>query len=112
VVVNPGGTNAEFDKDHQHFAQVVNYPDNNTIFEQLTDNGADVLITDISEIRWQASQNPQLCGESLDHPFRFEQKAYLVTQAAIDLQQWINQWLNITQNDGTYAALSRKFSVW
>jgi cyclohexadienyl dehydratase len=109
VVVNPGGTNAEFDKDHLHFAQVVNYPDNNTIFEQLIDNAADVMITDTSEIRWQANQNPQLCGESLDHPFTFEQKGYLITQAATDLQQWIDQWLNIAQNDGTYAALSQKY---
>jgi cyclohexadienyl dehydratase len=64
VVVNPGGTNAQFDKDHLHFAQVVDYPDNNTIFEQLTDNAADVMITDTSEIRWQTDQNPQLCGVS------------------------------------------------
>ncbi len=109
VAVNPGGTNAQFDKDHLHFAQVVNYPDNNTIFDQLTGNAADVMITDSSEIRWQTDQNPQLCGESLDHPFTFEQKGYLVTQTAPDLQQWINQWLNIAQNDGTYAAASQKY---
>ncbi|OBA99859.1 cyclohexadienyl dehydratase [Mycobacteriaceae bacterium 1482268.1] len=109
VVVNPGGTNAEFDKAHIHNAQVVNYPDNNTIFEQIANNNADVMITDTSEIRWQASQDPRLCGESLDHPFTFEQKAYLITRTATDVQQWINQWLNITQNDGTYAALSRKY---
>ena len=109
VVVNPGGTNAEFDKDHLHAAEVVSQPDNNTIFEQLTDNAADVMITDTSEIRWQANQNPQLCGESVDHPFTFEQKGYLVSQTATDLQQWIDQWLNITQNDGTYATLSRKY---
>jgi cyclohexadienyl dehydratase len=109
VVVNPGGTNTEFDKDHLQHAQLVTYPDNNTIFGQLVNNAADVMITDVSEIRWQTNQNPQLCGESLDNPFTFEQKAYLVTQAAPDLQQWINQWLNITQNDGTYAMLSRKY---
>jgi cyclohexadienyl dehydratase len=109
VVVNPGGTNAQFDKDHLHFAQVVDYPDNNTIFEQLTDNAADVMITDTSEIRWQTDQNPQLCGVSVDQPFTFEQKGYLVTQTATDLQQWIDQWLNIAQNDGTYAALSQKY---
>jgi len=109
VVVNPGGTNAQFDKDHLHFAQVVDYPDNNTIFEQLASNAADVMITDTSEIRWQVDQNPQLCGVSLDHPFTFEQKGYLVTQTATDLQRWINQWLNIAQNDGTYAALSQKY---
>jgi cyclohexadienyl dehydratase len=109
VVVNPGGTNAQFDKDHLRFAQVVNYPDNNTIFEQVTNNAADVMITDTSEIRWQADQNPQLCGESLDHPFTFEQKGYLVTRTATDVQQWINQWLNIAQNNGTYAGLSQKY---
>jgi cyclohexadienyl dehydratase len=109
VVVNPGGTNADFDKEHLRNAQVVTYPDNNTIFEQLISNAADVMITDASEIRWQANQNPQLCGQGLDHPFTFEQKGYLVPRAAIDLQQWMNQWLNITQNDGTYAALSEKY---
>jgi cyclohexadienyl dehydratase len=109
VVVNPGGTNADFDKEHLRNAQVVTYPDNNTIFEQLINNAADVMITDASEIRWQANQNLQLCGQGLDHPFTFEQKGYLVPRAAIDLQQWMNQWLNITQNDGTYAALSEKY---
>lgn len=109
VVVNPGGTNADFDKEHLRNAQIVTYPDNNTIFEQLINNAADVMITDTSEVRWQANQNPQLCGESLDQPFTFEQKGYLETRTAIDLQQWINQWLNIAQNDGTYAELSRKY---
>jgi cyclohexadienyl dehydratase len=109
VVVNPGGTNADFDKERLRQAQIITYPDNNTIFDQLTNNAADVMITDSSEIRWEANQNPQLCGVSLDHPFTFEQKGYLVARTGTDLQQWINQWLNIAQNDGTYAALSQKF---
>lgn len=32
--------------------QVVTYPDNNTIFGQIANNAADVVITDASEIRW------------------------------------------------------------
>lgn len=109
VIVNPGGTNAEFDKGHLHDAHVVTYPDNNTIFGQVADDAADVMITDASEIRWQASQNPRLCGQSLDHPFTFEQKAYLITRTATDVQQWMDLWLNISQNDGTYAALSQRY---
>ena len=109
VVVNPGGTNADFDKEHLRNAQVITYSDNNTIFEQLTNNSADVMITDASEIRWEANQDPQLCGVSLDHPFTFEQKGYLIPQSASDVQEWINEWLNIAQNDGTYAALSNKY---
>ena len=109
VVVNPGGTNADFDRERLHDAQIVTYPNNTTIFGQLTANAADVMITDASEIRWEARQDPQLCGVSLERPFTSEQKAYLVSRSASDLQQWINQWLDIAQHDGTYAALSQKY---
>lgn len=109
VVVNPSGTNADFDNANIHRAAVIDYPDNNTIFSQLTSGAADVMITDSSEIRWQTNQNPQLCGVGIDHPFTFEQKAYLVPRSDSEIQQWMNQWLNIVQHDGTYEAISRKY---
>ncbi|OKH76540.1 transporter substrate-binding domain-containing protein [Mycolicibacterium sp.] len=109
VVVNPGGTNEEFAKGQLHQAQVIDYPDNNTIFGQIIDGKADVMVTDTSEIRWQTKQNPQLCGVSTDQPFTFSQKAYLMSLTAPDLQQWVDQWLNIAQHDGTYQALSEKY---
>jgi len=109
VVVNPGGTNAEFDSEHVHRATIVPYPDNNTIFGQILDGQADVMITDASEVRYEVKQNPRLCAESLDHPFTFEQKAYLIPQGDMALQQWINQWLIIADNDGSYAAASQKW---
>jgi cyclohexadienyl dehydratase len=67
------------------------------------------MVTDVSEIRWETRQNPQLCGVRLDHPFTFQQKAYLIPAGDFVTQQWINQWLNIAQNDGTYSSLSRKY---
>lgn len=109
IVVNPGGTNADFDKEHIQYARIVTYPDNNTIFEQLANDAADVMITDASEIRWQTKQDPQLCSIGVDRPFTFEQKAYLIPQNDFDMQQWVNQWLNIVENDGTYAAMSQKY---
>jgi ABC-type amino acid transport substrate-binding protein len=86
-----------------HHAAIVKYPDNNTIFDRVSGNKADAMITDASEIRWQIRQNPQLCGAGLDHPFTFEQKAYLTPEGSPALQQWTNQWLNIAQNDGIRA---------
>lgn len=109
IVVNPGGTNAEFDNANIHHATIVKHPDNNTIFDQVSSNKADVMITDGSEIRWQTIQNPQLCGSNIDHPFTFEQKAYLIPQSDPPLQQWVNEWLNIAQNDGTYARISQRW---
>ena len=101
--------NEEFAKGRLHQAQVIDHPDNNTIFGQIIDGKADVMITDTSEIRWQTKQNPQLCGVSTDQPFTFSQKAYLMSMTAPDLQQWVDQWLNIAQHDGTYQALSEKY---
>ncbi len=109
VVVNPGGTNAEFDEANVHNATIVKHLDNNTIFDQLSTNKADVMITDASEIRWQTKQNPQLCGSSVDQPFTFEQKAYLVPRNDPALQQWVDEWLNIVQHDGTFANISQKW---
>ena len=109
IVVNPGGTNAEFDAANIDHATIVKYRDNNTIFDQVSGGKADVMITDTSEIRWQTIQNPQLCGVGLDHPFTFEQKAYLIPEASPALQQWTDQWLNIAQNDGTFAHISQKW---
>jgi ABC-type amino acid transport substrate-binding protein len=53
IVVNPGGTNAEFDAANIHHAAIVKYPDNNTIFDRVSGNKADAMITDASEIRWR-----------------------------------------------------------
>ncbi len=109
VVENPGGTNAEFARSHIKQATLVSYPDNTSIFNQLTTDAADVMFTDTSEIRYQTQQDRQLCGVSLDHPFTSEQKAYLLPRADSALQQYVNQWLSRAQTDGTYAGLSRTY---
>jgi cyclohexadienyl dehydratase len=109
VVVNPGGTNASFDATNLHRAKIVEYADNNTIFEQIADGHADAMITDASEIRWQTTRLTNLCGVNVDHPFTVEQKAYLMRRSEIAFQQWINQWLNIIASDGTYARISAQW---
>lgn len=109
VVVNPGGTNEQFDRANLHQATIVGYPDNNTIFDQVIEGKADVMITDGSEIRWQVTQHPQLCGVSTDQPFTVAQKAYLVAKGGAALQQRINQWFSTIRGNGGYAAVSRKW---
>jgi cyclohexadienyl dehydratase len=109
VVENPGGTNEEFARGHVKNAQLQIYPDNNTIFEQLTSGAADVMFTDTSEIRYQTKQNPALCGVGVDQPFTSDEKAYLLPQGDTALRDAVNEWLNTVQHDGTYAALSNNY---
>ena len=109
VIVNPGGTNEKFDREHLHHVTVVEYPDNNTIFDQLIAGDADVMITDGSEIRWQAMQHPALCAISTDQPFTDVQKAYLIPKAGTARRDRINVWLNDIQRSGEYASISGKW---
>lgn len=108
VVVNPGGTNEEFDRSHLHRATIVEHPDNNTIFEQLLAGAADVMITDGSEIHWQAKQHPQLCAADAGM-FTDAQKAYLLPGSATALQRRVNDWLGQIKRDGRFAQISRRW---
>lgn len=109
VVVNPGGTNAQFDKSSLHRATVIEYPDNNTIFEQVSNGDADAMITDSSEIRWETMRNSLLCGSGVDTPFTTEEKAYLIGRTNPGLRQRVNDWLGAAQKDGTYARIAQQW---
>jgi cyclohexadienyl dehydratase len=108
VVVNPGGTNESYDRETLKQASIVTYPDNNTIFNELLDDHADVMLTDASETRWQATQHPgQLCAVNPDHPFTVVPKAYLLPHGDTAFQQWVNGWLQSSLTNGTYRRASR-----
>ncbi|OZM83555.1 transporter substrate-binding domain-containing protein [Pseudonocardia sp. MH-G8] len=102
AVVNPGGTNEEFADTHLDQATIVRHPDNNTIFEEVLAGRADLMITDATETRWQAQQHPELCAVHPDAPFTFSEKAYLLPRGDVVLQEWVDGWLHIARNDGTY----------
>jgi cyclohexadienyl dehydratase len=106
VIVNPGGTNEQFDTANLHQATIVHYPDNNTIFDALLAGQADLMITDATETRYQAKQHPELCTVHPDQPFTFAEKAYLLPRGDVVFQQWVDQWLHIALNDGTYQRIS------
>lgn len=61
VIVNPGGTNEQYVRANIHQAQIVVFPDNRTIFEELTARHADVMITDDVEAELQSKNHPGLC---------------------------------------------------
>jgi cyclohexadienyl dehydratase len=109
VIANQGGTNERFDRAHLHAAEIVLYPDNLTIFDQLAKGDADVMITDASETRFQQKLHPDiLCAIHPDKPFDFAEKAYwMVPDPA--LKAFVDQWLHLAMEDGEYDALYAKW---
>lgn len=80
VIVNPGGTNERFVRDNLRRAQIIVYPDNNHIFDQIVAGKADLMITDAVEARLQQQLHPTLCALHPEAPFNLSEKAYLLPQ--------------------------------
>jgi cyclohexadienyl dehydratase len=90
VIVNPGGTNEHFAREHITHATITVHADNRTIFDEIIAGRADVMITDGIEVRLQTRRHPELCGASA--PFTHAQKAILLPPNS-ELTSPVNEWL-------------------
>jgi cyclohexadienyl dehydratase len=109
VIANPGGTNERFDRTRLHAAEIVVYPDNLTIFDELAAGHADLMITDASETRFQAKLHPGiLCAIHPDQPFDFAEKAYWMAPDPA-LKAFVDQWLHLIKENGAFDALYAKW---
>jgi cyclohexadienyl dehydratase len=107
VATNPGGTNEKYDRANLHHAQIVVFPSNAAIFDELLAGHADVMITDSVETRLQQKLHPELCAIHPDKPFDFGELAYLLPRDPV-LKAYVDQFLHIQFETGTYDALLRK----
>ncbi|GAA0461057.1 transporter substrate-binding domain-containing protein [Streptomyces olivaceiscleroticus] len=102
VVVNPGGTNEEFARDQLEKAKIKVHKDNNTIFDEIVEGRADVMMTDASETLYQAKLHPELCSVHPDKPFTFAEKAYALPRDDTRFKEYVDQFVHLATHDGTY----------
>ena len=108
LIVNPGGTNERFARAWARHAQIIIFPDNVTIFEQIVDGAADLMLTDAIETRLQQRLHPQLCAVHPDAPFDVSEKAILLPRDPV-LKAFVDQWLQQQKANG---ALQKKIAYW
>lgn len=104
-----GGTNEVFVRNYMPKAQIELFGDNNTIFQNLVENKADVMITDASEALFQKRNYPSLCAVNAHKPLQFMEKAYMLPREDISWKLYVDQWLKLTQKNGEY---DRYVGVW
>ena len=102
LIVNPGGTNDKFVQKNIKQAPVIIHKDNRTIFLELTNNNADVMITDKIEVDLQTAKHPSLCAAMPNEQLTFSEKGYLLPRDTI-WKAYIDTWLHMRMNDGFLA---------
>lgn len=103
VVVNPGGTNERFATAHVRGAAVRVHPDNRTIFEEVAEGRADLMITDGAEVDYQSRRHKGvLCPAAVPGPFDRADKAYWMTRDPA-LKAAVDGWLQSVLTSGAYA---------
>jgi cyclohexadienyl dehydratase len=108
VITNPGGTNERFARANLKQAEIVVFPNNAAIFEELVAHHADVMMTDAVETRLQQRLHPELCAVNPDQPFDFSELAYLLPRDPA-LKAWVDQWLHIQGETGEQKRLLAKW---
>lgn len=109
VIFNPGGTNERFAREHLPNAHLIEYPDNVTIFEQIAQGKADVMVTDTSETLLQHKLHPALCPVEPGKPLQYGEKAYLLPLGDNVFKAYVDEWLHLAKATGQYQAVVDKW---
>jgi cyclohexadienyl dehydratase len=108
VIVNPGGTNEKFIQENINTASVILHKDNRTIFLEIANHNADVMITDAIEVQLQAKRIPKLCAATPGIEFTVSEKGYLLPRDTI-WKNYVDTWLHLRKNDHTINKVFEKY---
>jgi len=102
VITNPGGSNEKFVRANLPNAKVVVYDDNVTIFDQILQRKADVMISESVETIVQQKSKPGLCAISPDKPLQYGEMSFLLPRGDTVMKSWFDTWLHLSKESGEY----------
>lgn len=111
VMVNPGGLNEQFARQHLTHATLIVHPNNEEIPSLIAQGDADVMITEITEAPYYVQTDPRLAAPLLDAPFTHGEIGVLMRQGQDDLLALVNSLIRQMKSDGTLRQLTEKYGL-
>jgi cyclohexadienyl dehydratase len=102
VITNPGGSNEKFVRANLPNAKVIVYNDNVTIFDQILQHKADVMISESVETIVQQKSKPGLCAINPDKPLQYGEMSFLLPRGDLVMKSWFDTWLHLSKESGDY----------
>ena len=112
AVVNPGGTNEAFARSRYRQASLRVHEDNRTIFREIAEGRADVMVTDLIEVQLWAGRDRRLCPALGTARLTYAEKgAWVAAPPGSPLTTLFNLWLAQQQGSGALADRFRAHGV-
>ncbi len=111
VMVNPGGLNEKFAREHLVNATLIVYDKNEEIPSQVAEGNADVMITEITEAPYYVKTDPRLAAPLINSPFTNGEIGVLMQKNKPELLAKVNAVLQQMKEDGTLRTLHEKYGL-
>jgi cyclohexadienyl dehydratase len=109
VIENPGGSNERFARANFKQAKIVIFPDNVTIFDEISNGHADVMISESVETILQAKLRPGLCAVNPEKPLQYGEMAWLLPRGDATMKAWMDTWFHLAKASGEYDRLTGRW---
>jgi cyclohexadienyl dehydratase len=109
VIENPGGSNERFARANFKQAKIVIFNDNTTIFDEILNGNADVMISESVETIVQQKLRPGLCAVNPNKPLQYGEMAWLLPRGDSTFKAWMDQWFHLAKASGDYARITGKW---
>ena len=111
VMVNPGGLNEQFAREHLTHATILVHPRNEEIPSLIAEGQADIMITEITEAPYYVQHDPRVAAPLLDRPFTHGEIGVLMRRGQDDLMDFVNGIIRQMKADGSLRALHQKYGL-
>ena len=111
VMVNPGGLNEKFAREHLTHATLIVHQKNEEIPVLIAEGKADVMITEITEAPYYVKTDTRLAAPLLNEPFTHGEIGVLMQKGQDDLLQEVNATIRRMKSDGTLRRLHEKYGL-
>ena len=111
VVVNPGGLNEAFAREHLTQANLIVHPRNEEIPNLIAEGQGDVMITEITEAPYYVRTDERLAAPLLASPFTRGEIGTLMRPGQEGLLSFVNAAIREMKADGTLRHLCEKYGL-